>query len=328
MKSNENDGRNHTGENTTRFNNEMAARKEGLKKGALNVAVISFFVLVIAGVTAYYLYIREHTKQLAQMQTERNLFIDQLSVRDSTINDWLQTFDQIEKDLYTIKQKENLITLSSSSGVELTMDRKAQILQDIKTINSLLEDNKKKIASLNAKLNNSGSEMKSLKERLANLEVKMEERETEISALKTALVEKDSEIGQLNNLTNELQGTVAQQKERIADQAGELSKAFLATGTYKDLKEMGLVSKEGGFLGLGKTESLIGDFTDSLFSQIDINEMKTIPVNSRNAKLITEHPSDSYELVHSTDDHIAYIEIKDPNEFWKISKYAVVEVVK
>jgi hypothetical protein len=31
-------------------------------------------------------------------------------------------------------------------------------------------------------------------------------------------------------------------------------------------------------------------------------------------------------MIYGEDNKIAYIEIKDPNEFWKITRYAVVEV--
>jgi len=49
-------------------------------------------------------------------------------------------------------------------------------------------------------------------------------------------------------------------------------------------------------------------------------------VNSKDAKLITSHPSGSYEIIAEGENMIAGIEIKDPDEFWKISRYAVVEI--
>jgi hypothetical protein len=107
-----------------------------------------------------------------------------------------------------------------------------------------------------------------------------------------------------------------------------MNKAYLASGSSKDLRDMGIVSKEGGFLGLGRTESIVNNITDSLFAQIDITELKIIPVNSRDAKFVTEHPADSYNFVREGDDQIAYIEITDPAQFWKISRYAVVELKK
>jgi len=327
MKNEENTDRNLMTENATLRNNAKNARKEGLTKGIWITAIISFILLIATGIIAYSIYNRDHNKQLGLMEDQKYSFTLQLTARDSTINDWLLTFDQIEKDLSIIKQKENMITLKSSD-VEFSKERKEQILEDIRYINTLLDDNKKKIATLSAQLKKSGGEIKGLQNMIATLEASLEQYENEIAVLKTALVERDFEIEQLNNQKADLQVTVTQQIERISSQTDEMNKAYLAYGTYKDLKEKGLISKEGGFLGLGKRENLIEDFSDSLFAQINITEMKTIPVNSRNAKLITEHPTGSYEMIPEGDNKIASIEIKDPDQFWKISKYAVVEIIK
>jgi hypothetical protein len=56
--------------------------------------------------------------------------------------------------------------------------------------------------------------------------------------------------------------------------------------------------------------------------------MKSIPINSKSAKLISEHPANSYQFIRDKDKKIASIEITDPVQFWKISKYAVVEITK
>jgi hypothetical protein len=57
---------------------------------------------------------------------------------------------------------------------------------------------------------------------------------------------------------------------------------------------------------------------------LDIREIKTIPIASKTAKIITEHPDDSYELVME-DGLISALVIENPDEFWRISKYAVIE---
>jgi len=261
------------------------------------------------------------------MEEQKTSFTEQLTARDSMINEWLTAFDEIERDLNTIKEKENLITMKSSDS-EFTKARKDQIIEDIRSINTLLEANKKRIASLSAQLKQSGSQIKGLQARIETLEASVKQYETEIADLKTVLGEKDIEIGQLNTRMYALQDTISRQVEQINDKTYNLNKAFIVYGTFKDLKEKGLVDKEGGFLGLGRKESLVEDFSDSLFEEIDATQMRTIPVNSRNVKLITDHPTDSYALVPEGENRIAYIEIKDPQEFWKISKYAVVELIK
>lgn len=328
MKETENTNRSYPGDDNSGINYAENARKDGIAKGVRITAIISFVILVAAGVVAWLSYSMHQEDQLAMIENERTSYNDMLAVRDSTLNDWLQTFTQIENDLNALKQKENLITINNSDNVEFTSSRKEQILNDIKSISMRLDENRKKLASLSTQLKNSGREVKGLQEMIAGLEVKLQEHQTQIAALTTTVNERDIEIEELNILASDLKTTVIQKEELISTQVAEMNKAYLAAGSFRDLKEMGIVSKDGGFLGLGRTESLVNDITDSLFSQIDISQLKYIPVNSRDAKLITEHPASSYEFVRESDDKIAHIEIKDPEQFWKISRYAVVELKK
>ena len=106
----------------------------------------------------------------------------------------------------------------------------------------------------------------------------------------------------------------------------DLNKAYYALGTSKELREKGVVKKEGGFLGLGKTKSLNDNIDESDFSEIDIRETKTILVNSEKVNLITEHPSGSYEFVKDTVNNTEVLAINNPDEFYKFSRYIVLEI--
>jgi chromosome segregation ATPase len=320
-----NSNRNVVNDNAASRNNEKKAKKEGIKKGVTTTAIICFVLLLAAGLVVNSTYKNEQKKHVAIVENQKHSFTQLLTSRDSVINEWMLTFDEIEKDLSTVKEKENIITMKSSDK-EFSKDKKQQILKDIEYVNTLLDQNKKKIASLTAQLNASGGTIKGLQVRVAELEASMKQRETEIADLKTTLTKKDFEIGQLNTRMSDQQVAIAQKDEKITNQTAELNKGYFTSGTYKSLKAKGLVSKEGGFLGLGKKESLHRDFADNLFTQVNIKDLKSIPVNSKEAKLITSHPSSSYELVRDKDNKIASIDIKDPDQFWKISKYAVVEV--
>jgi hypothetical protein len=304
---------------------EKIARNEGVVKGAQIAALIGLVLLIAAGIIFYSMFKREQKRQIAMMEDQKYSFTELLTQRDSTINDWVLTFDQIEKNLQAIKEKEKIITMNATDR-EFSKDRKQQIMEDINYINTLLDQNKKKIASLNDQLKKSGGTIKGLQMKIAELEIAMKQSEVEITDLKTALTEKNFKIEQLNGKVNDMQVAIEQKDQTISTQTAEINKAYVTAGTFKALKAKGLVSKEGGFLGLGKSKSLKENFPDSLFAQIDITVTKTIPVNSKSAKLLTEHPTGSYEIIHEDKDKIAYIEITDPNQFWKISKYAVVEI--
>jgi len=327
MEKDETSNRNLTGENSVEKEKIRIARNSGRKNGALITGLISLVIIIVLIFTAQGIHKRDHEEQMALMENQRLTLTKQLTDRDSTINDWLMTFDKIEKDMSLIKQKENMITLKSS-GSELSKDKKEQVLADIKDINTLLDNNRKKIASLNAQLKNSNGALKGLQERVESLDATLKQYEMDIADLKSNLTKKDFEINQLNVKMAVLDETVTKQYETIQNQTDKLNQAFLASGTYKELKEKGIISKVGGFLGLGRTGTLVPDLPQKSFSKIDIMETKTIPVHSREAKLITKHPSDSYVMVPEEGKRIAYIEIKDPENFWKISKYAVVEISK
>lgn len=314
-------------ENEVVTNRVNTARKEGATKGALTAGIISLVVLLALGILGYSLHKKDHNTQVALMEDQRVTFTNELNQRDSTLNDWLASFNEIENNLRMIREKEKLISVNTS-GAEVSKDKRNQILEDIKSINTLLDENKKKIAQLNSQLKKSGGQITELKTRIASLEESMKTYEAEIAELKTTLANKNFEIGQLNETVVALNDTLTQKQETISSQTYKLHQAYIITGTYKDLKEKGLLSKEGGFLGLGRKETILEDFSDSLFKEIDITQTLSIPVNSKDMKLITEHPSGSYEVVKEGENMVAYIAIKNPDEFWRISKYAVVELRK
>ncbi len=303
------------------------ARKEGKVKGILATSVISLILIAGLGVLAYHLHKRDHNAQAALFRDQEVAFTQKLTERDSMLNDWLVTFDEIEKNLRMIREKEKIITVNSA-GSEISKSKRDQILEDIRSINSLLEENKNKIARLNSQLKKSGNTIAGLQSRVNELEASVMKQETEITLLKASLDNKDFEIGQLNSKVVALNDTLTMREEIIGEQIYKLNQAFMVSGTFRDLKEKGLLSKEGGFLGIGRKESLADNFADSIFTEIDITQITTIPVNSRKVKLVTEHPANSYELIKESEDQIASIAIVDPEEFWKVSKYAVVEIIK
>jgi hypothetical protein len=306
--------------------NEANIRKESVKKAVRTTSIIGIVVVLIVVFIAYSLYNRDHKLLVSQMEIQKNSLTNKLTSRDSSIGEWVTTFGEIEKNIALIKEKEHIISTNSSG--ELSKDKKDQILEDIKYINTLLDQNKKKIASLNNQLTKSGGTIKGLQNTIAGLEASVKQSEIDIIDLKTALLSKKFEIQQLDFEKADLQDTVAQKNEKINTQTYELNKAFFAFGTFKELKAKGLLTKEGGFIGLGKTKTLSASFPDSVFMQIDITALKSVQLNSKSAKLISEHPANSYKYILNKDKKIVSIDITDPVQFWKISKYAVVEITR
>jgi len=300
-------------------------RNEGGKGLVAGLLLALSIVLVVGAV----LLTQNSKKRKLEAQNFENQKIElatQLNQRDSIINEWVLAFNEIETNIKKITARENMLSLQSMDP-EISKDKKEEIMKEIQLIRDMIEQNKKKISSINAQLRNSGIKIASLQSRIDTLDAHIAQKDRDMTALKMELVDRNFEIGQLNEKVVTMETDIAGKATVISEQTEEMNKAFVVSGTYKDLKEKGLLTKEGGVLGLGKKESLQeNSIHDTLFTRIDITETRTIPVNSKSAKLVTEHPANSYTLVKDDADKIAYIEIKDPATFWKLSKYAVVEV--
>jgi len=106
-------------------------------------------------------------------------------------------------------------------------------------------------------------------------------------------------------------------------QRNELNTAFYAVGTSKELRDNGVLTKEGGVAGLGGVNKLnTSDLKKDYFTQIDIMRTQEIPLAAKKAKLVTTHPEGSYKLDLAS----GKLVITDANAFWSISKYLVVVV--
>ncbi len=310
----------------TNLSYKPAEPKRESGKGAIAALIIALLLVLVVGTIIVTKNHKKTVQNAAILESQKLELATQLNQRDSIINEWVLAFNEIESDIKKITARENMLTLQSMNP-EISKDKKQEIVREIEMIKELIDQNKKKIASLNAQLRNSGVKIASLQARIDTLGVQIAQRDMEIAGLRTALVDRDFEIGQLHQQMDTLSTVLASREQTIGQQTEEINKAYVVSGTYKDLKEKGLLIKEGGVLGLGKKESLQeNSLNDNLFTRVDITKTLTIPVNSKSAKLVTEHPANSYELIKNDEDMIAYIEIKDPSSFWKISRYAVVEV--
>ncbi len=291
--------------------------------------ILGGIIIIVVGLAAYfYLQQMNHRDRYTAIEYHNQDLEQQLVVRDSLINEWVGLFDQVQSDLNAIKEKEHLLSVSSED-LELTASEREAILSDIQMLSSLLEENKRKIAALNSRLKKSGAHISTLEKKIEELNFLVEERNRSIDSLTVTILERDEQLAVLNTRVSDMETTMGQQTAIIETQEGELNKAFVTFGSAKELKEKGIVVKEGGFLGLGRTKILNTDFPQEAFTPIDITTTMTIPVNAKDVELITEHPQGSYNLVtDENEDLIAYIEIKNPEEFWKISRYAIVETDK
>lgn len=245
--------------------------------------------------------------------------------RDSLERMYIATLDEIDGNLDAIREKQGLLILGPNSNADFVVPKKDQILNNISMINMLLEDNKKKIASLEKSLSKYKSGKQELIKSIELAKQKVANQELQIKELKESLVSKDIKIEELNALVLTQNNKIGELTEQNKKQEIKLNTSYFAYGTYKELKQKQIVRKEGGFLGINKVKVLNENLNKNNFVEIDKTKTLSIPVMGKKPSLITEHPKDSYQITSNEND-IAVLNIKNPEAFWSVSQYLVVEV--
>ncbi|MBL6447293.1 hypothetical protein JMN32_13320 [Fulvivirga sp. 29W222] len=277
-------------------------------------------------------------EKVDELTAENRELSNQKQELNSELEAYMKTFNDIETNLKEIKEREESINLSTSDNIEYEEgDSKEAVVNDIQAINTLMAENRQKIEQLQSKLNTNSKEFKRL---VANLNRRIKEKDEELVALKEDLenlnIEKEQlaknvedltyTVDTLSTIKSKQSEVIASQTEKIENQTEVLNEAYVAIGTFKDLENEKVVTKEGGLLGIGRTEKLKSDFNDKAFSKIDKTKVNSIPVFAKKVELVTNHPLGSYELSVNDEEEVEKLVILDPDKFWNSSKYLVVVV--
>jgi len=292
-------------------------------------AIIIVGLILIGGIVGGVHVYNQKEAEISALIVEKTNANQMIQKKDSVVNDMENTFNEIEANLKFIKEKRNKISMIQSEGGK---NRKQLLVEDVKLMDSILAESEKKIAELEGKLKNSGMNLKAVEARIKALNETIESQNTEIAALKKEIEGKNANLAELGTKVQKLNtdiqtqaDTINYKQKQIIDKTDKLNTAHFALGTFKELKKEGILSREGAILGVGGGKAIQGNFDSKYFTDLDIRKTKTIPLNAKKAVVISEHPSSSYKLVEENG-MIAYLEIENPEEFWRISKYAVIQI--
>ena len=253
------------------------------------------------------------SEQYKGLSTEKATVDAALAERDSSLNVLFGSFNRISENLRTIREKQGMIGGVKVEG-EPSQDMEQRILGDLQQIDELLSENKALIAKLRKETKANAGAIAALQRTVEELEWTVAEKDAEIGGLKEQLASANSSLATLMEMYRD--------KEQQANmQRNELNTAHYVIGTAKELKEKGIVTKEGGLAGIGATKKLNADaLGDGHFKQIDITQTLELPIASKKARLLTTHPQGSYRF----EGEVEKLVITDPQAFWSASKYLVV----
>ena len=188
-----------------------------------------------------------------------------------------------------------------------------------------MKQNQALVQELNRDLNQSQIKIEGFKSIVANLNDRVQSKNKEIASLNEQLKDKKIKIGQLYYSVDSLTFENKAKEEVIEEKIDELNTGYYAIGTFKELRDKNVITKEGGFLGFGKTEDLKDDFNTNYFSKVDIRKQQSFLIYADKAEVVTNHPKGSYEI-KGADGKADSLIVTNPEAFWKATKYLVIKV--
>ena len=253
--------------------------------------------------------------QYKQLMEDKEMLEQRNIDKDESMNMLFDSFNRISDNISEIRSRQ--IGLSEApQGLESGEVMEDRIMEDLKMIDDLLEQNKQLISELKKSARKDDLEIKALTRTIENLEALVMEKDMEITRLKEQLESTNNSMATLMEMYKE-------KSQLVESQEVEMSKGYYAIGTSKELKDNGVVVKTGGVAGVGGAKTLNMDgLNKGYFTEVDITSTSSIPLMAKKAKVITSHPQGSYSIADDSSELV----IKDPERFWSVSKYLVVEV--
>lgn len=288
--------------------------------GKLGVVAAAAFMLAACGDKEA--TVDGHPESIARLVEDRDSLQQVVAYQDSL----LSLINEIGDGMQQIKMMENI--LSSENIQSETPDRRDRIKNDMADIQRELNERAKRLSELEARLNKSNSNNAQLRQAISSLKEQIASQVTTIESLRKDLASANIYIDQLtqnvDSLNTEVANTIEQKEvveQKNVELTNQLNECYYVIGSKSELKQHSII--ETGFLK--KTKIMPDDFQRSYFTAADQRTLTSIPLHSKKAKVLTNQPAGSYDIVTETDG-MKVLKIKNPAEFWSTYKYLVIQI--
>mgnify|MGYP002853674516 CR=1 FL=1 len=272
------------------------------------------YVLVLALLMASCV---ENTQKYQQLQTQYDSLVTVNETADTELGNAMKTLGEIEAAMAQVREAENMLLMQ-----DLESDSNTTVAE-IRALQALIDQNKQKISDLESRLSKESKSNATLKAAMNRLKEELEEKDNNVISLKEELAARNIIIDELNEqvagLTeniDSLTNVSTQQSEIILSQQTELNTVWYCVGSIRELKDRGLMS--------GKDILPNGSVSQYLTSA-DKLTFEYLPLASKKASILTNHPDGSYQLVKGEDKSLT-LRVLDKEAFWSVSRYLIISI--
>jgi chromosome segregation ATPase len=262
--------------------------------------------------------------ELEKLREENHQLRAEIEQREQDISGMIRVFNEIEDNLSNVRTREERI-LKYSRNAEGSTDKIDDIQNEIIAIDELMKKNRENLNLLSERLKTTTGEKQQLEKMMANLHSVVNSKDREILELVRSMEDLNLQIEDLYGSITDLKVEKAKQEFTIDMQEKALNRGYYLVASTNDLREMGVVERSGGILGIGRVSKLADNLDLALFTQLDIQEDNKFSLDARKVDLLSSHPGDSYILRKSEDGkRFLSLEITRPADFWKTTRTLVI----
>ncbi|MBM78757.1 MAG: hypothetical protein CL846_09770 [Crocinitomicaceae bacterium] len=236
--------------------------------------------------------------------------------KDSVNNEYALYIQNIKNNLREIQNSESIIQ-NHRSNPEFFLSDSIDISSEILKMADLIKENQDLITKLNKGLNDSKNENIAYKNQIIDLSEQVSISNREIYYL-------HEELESLDASFSDLFANYSKNVNTLNELENKVDQVWYTFGSKSELIDNNVISKEGGFIGIGKIKKLNNELNIDYFTLASKKSLKIIKIGAKNVQLVTSHPVSSYELIG--DKVIEELKIIDKEKFWGNSKYLVIQV--
>ena len=264
-----------------------------------------------------------NANRTAELENELENLRNERHIADSLQNVFYDFLLQIEGNLTEIRTRERIV---QDAARERPRNLQERIVQDLADINALMEQNRARLNDLERvrrQLRAANADVTRLTELIEGLQARVEEQEEQIRELQEQLNIATQRIETLT-AENLMITEESERRQAVIDQKTiDLNTGFFTIGTIQTLRESGVITQRGGFIGIGRTNTINEEAAAQNFTRIDVREFTRLETNAQRIEVVTPHPAGSFRI-NNEDTRNLVIEITDPSTFWTSSRFLVV----
>ena len=277
-------------------------------------------IIVLLSLCLYMVACKQQSPQALKESPQDSLMVTQMQHKDSTIVAYVKSINAIQGSVDTLMREAKIL---KRHGEPIKSDT-SNIADELRAIGQQMIKNQKALAVLEWKLKQSNEKNDDLVDLAENLSKQLNEKDSEISVIQQELARTRTSLTNVVKQFNDSVSVIAEQRAQMDIMAIKGNTVYYVTGTEKNLANEGIISNQGGVIGLGRIPKLNGNMNStSGFVGADLTTLKEIPLEGSFVELVTPHPDRAYKIIRGSPDKLL---ITDPEDFWSKSKYMIAVV--